>query len=89
MLQVRYKKKFLKDLLDLPSGQRQEIEDFVFNFLPAIQSIAEANKFEKMTGYTNCVKARFGDYRIGAYYHKNVLELTRVLHRREIYRYFP
>ena len=89
MLEVLYQKKFLKDLADLPPEPRQQIEHFVFEILPAIKTISEANKFEKMTGYKNCVKARFGDYRIGAYYTKNRLELRRVLRRREIYRYFP
>jgi mRNA interferase RelE/StbE len=68
---------------------RRGIEHFVFDILPSLNTLAESGKFEKMTGYTNCVKARFGDYRIGAHCSKNNLELMRVLHRREIYRYFP
>ena len=82
-------KKFLKDLADIPAHTRKEIEHFVFDVLPVAKTIAELNKFEKMHGYTHCVKARFGDYRIGAYHFKDHIELKRVLHRREIYRYFP
>ena len=89
MLEVHYQKKFLKDLANIPLNTRKEIEHFVFEILPATKTIAESTKFEKMTGYEHCFKARFGDYRIGAYYSKNVLELRRVLHRREVYRYFP
>ena len=89
MLQVQFQKRFLKDLSNIPEPYRQEIEHFVFVILPALKTLAESGKFEKMTGYEHCVKARFGDYRIGAHYHKNNLELRRVLHRKEIYRYFP
>lgn len=89
MLEVAYHKRFLKDLAEIPANQRKEIEHFVFEVLPTIKAIAESERFEKMSGYDNCFKARFGHYRIGAYYSKNCLELKRILHRKEIYRYFP
>ncbi|MBL0310737.1 MAG: type II toxin-antitoxin system RelE/ParE family toxin [Bacteroidetes bacterium] len=88
-MQVLYQKRFLKDLSLVPHRSRKEIENFVFEVLPDAATIAELSRFEKMTGYEYCFKARFGSYRIGAYYKDNVLELRRVLHRKEIYRYFP
>jgi mRNA interferase RelE/StbE len=89
MLQIIYQKKFLKDLAKLPAGKRKEIEKFVFELLPSATSLSSLNKFEQMTGYPSFFKARFGDYRIGASYNGKSLELIRVLHRREIYRFFP
>ena len=89
MLTVLYHKKFLKDLANIPSRQRKEIEHFVFKILPKSNSIAELNKFEKLTGYKNYFKARFGNYRLGIYSEDNLVELKRLLHRKEIYRYFP
>ena len=89
MVEVLYQKKFLKDLSNIPSRYRSEIEHFVFDVLPHTNSLAELNKFEKMTGYENYCKARFGHYRLGVFFKDNRLELQRVLHRKEIYRYFP
>jgi len=89
MLVVHFQKKFLQDLANIPTQYRGEIENFVFDILPSCQTLAEAKKFEKMTGYECYMKARIGNYRIGAYYYRNTLELRRVLHRKEIYRYFP
>jgi mRNA interferase RelE/StbE len=89
MIGVVYQKKFLKDLAGIPTQMRQDIEHFVFDILPTLNTLAEAGKFEKMTGYEHFVKARFGDYRIGAHFYKNRRELRRVLNRKEIYRYFP
>ena len=86
---VSYHKKFLKDLADIPTIYREELENFVFDILPASNSLSETNRFEKMAGYDKFYKARFGDYRIGAYTDKNTIELRRVLHRKEIYRFFP
>ena len=68
MLQVQYQKWFLKDLQSVPMPYRREIEHFVFDILPSLNTLAASGRFEKMTGYANCVKARFGDYRIGAFF---------------------
>jgi mRNA interferase RelE/StbE len=89
MLEVRFQKKFLKDLANLPPNIRKEIEHFIFETLPQSKNLAAVYKFEKMTGYDNYFKARFGDYRIGVFVNKNSLELIRVLHRKEIYRFLP
>jgi mRNA interferase RelE/StbE len=89
MLKVLYQKRFLKDLANIPSKQRKEIEDFVFKTIPQASGIGELNKFEKMTGYKNYYKARFGNYRLGIHSENEIVELKRLLHRKEIYRYFP
>lgn len=89
MIKVFYHKKFLKDLSIIPTNQRIEIEQFVFEKLPVCSTLSEANKFEKMTGYGGFYKARFGDYRIGAYCFDNRIELRRILQSKEIYRFFP
>lgn len=88
-MKVVYHKKFLKDLAKIPSIQRTGIEQYVFDVIPEAASFASLKKFEKMTGYDNYYRARFGDYRIGAFYDNGVLELRRALNRKEIYRYFP
>jgi mRNA-degrading endonuclease RelE of RelBE toxin-antitoxin system len=42
-----------------------------------------------MRGYTNRYRIRIGDYRVGIEVNEDVIEVMRVLHRRELYRYFP
>lgn len=88
-MQVRYSKKFLKQLAGIPRETRIKIEDFVFNELSSVSTIGEVGKIEKMQGYINCFKSRFGDYRIGFILKDNVLTVKTVMHRREIYRFFP
>ena len=44
--------------------------------------------FEKLKGYSNYYKKRFGNYRIGAKYEDDTLILSRILHRKDIYRFF-
>ena len=42
-----------------------------------------------MRGYPNRYRIRIGNYRIGIEVHGDNVEVMRVLHRREFYRYFP
>ena len=88
-MEVLYSKKFLKNLSAIPSSRRKQIEDFVFNELPKINSVGEIGKAEKMHGYDGFYKIRFGDYRVGLFHNGKKVELKRVLNRKEIYRYFP
>ena len=41
MLEVYYQKKFLKDLADIPTLFRKDIEHFVFEILPTSKSFTE------------------------------------------------
>ncbi len=84
---VKYRKKFLKDLSKIPEKNRTVIEYFVFDELPKTK--LQNTKIEKMTGYKDYYKVRFGNYRIGIQINDIEIILERVLHRKEIYRYFP
>jgi mRNA interferase RelE/StbE len=88
-VEVILKKRFLKDLAAIPTPYRQRIETFVFQQLSSVQSMTDLGNIEKMRGYTNYYKARFGDYRIGFSLEGKILKAERVLHRKEIYKFFP
>lgn len=61
----------------------------VFRTAPAAQSILYMAGVEKMKGYQHYYKIRVGDYRVGFEFVKDGIVFQRVLHRKEIYRYFP
>ena len=86
---VKYRKRFLKELSSLPPKIRTRIEQFVFRELPEMNSISQSGHIEKMHGYDGYYKVRFGAYRVGSYYKEDVIMLERVLHRRDIYKFFP
>jgi len=86
---VEYRKRFLKELSKLPPPYAMAIEDFVFDQLPSSDSLEEIGKIEKMTGYKNYYKVRFGDYRIGLKREDTMIVVETVRHRREIYKFFP
>lgn len=88
-MRIRVKKSFLKQLAALPKDVRERIEVFVFETLPTLKSIGQSGKIEKMHGYKSCFKIRFGEYRVGIVYEDNVIVVKVVMHRREVYRFFP
>ena len=64
------------------------IEEFVFVELLQLRSLEGSGKIERMKGYPNYFKFRFGDYRVGLHTENEIVIVERVLHRKEIYRYF-
>lgn len=86
---IKVNKKFLKDLAKIPANERQKIETFVFEESEKIKSLESAGIFEKLKGYQTYYRIRFGNYRVGVSYEDDTLTFERVLHRKEIYRYFP
>jgi mRNA interferase RelE/StbE len=88
-MRVEYSKQSLKDLAAIPSKLRIPIEKFVFEELPCLNNTGESQKIESLKGYSNFFKARFGNYRIGLFRRGDILVIKRILHRKEIYRYFP
>ena len=80
----------MKDLAKVaPAKRRLQIERFVFELLASATSIESVGSIEKMKGYKNYYKIRFGEYRVGLSISNSVVEIKRVLNRKEIYKYFP
>ncbi|MGZ8162900.1 MAG: type II toxin-antitoxin system RelE family toxin [Methylobacter sp.] len=88
-MKVKYSKKFLKQLAAVPSDIRSKIENFVFEELVSTSSIYEMGKVEKMKGYDGFYKVRFGNYRLGLVIENEIVAVKTVMHRREIYKFFP
>ncbi len=86
---IEFRKKFLKELSRIPAEKRSSIEHFVFKELPEAKSLRDLGKIEQMKGYPSYYKVRFGSYRIGLRALKDKAILERVLHRKDIYRFFP
>ncbi len=88
-MKVVYDKKFLKDLSQITAPEKKRIESFCFHEILKFNSIQSVGSIEKIQGYKNYYKIRFGNYRVGIYYKNDTLSFERVLDRKEIYRYFP
>jgi len=88
-LEIVFNKTFLKEMSKLPKGQRKKIEHFIFTEINKYNSIKEITKLEKLAGYKNYYKIRFGNYRAGIRITGNQIFFERILHRKDIYKYYP
>jgi len=82
-MELEIKKKFLKELSKIPNEYADTIEKFVFDILPTYNNLSEIGKVEKMTGYKNYFKIRFGDYRVEIQKDNQKIIVEIVKHRRE------
>ena len=52
-------------------------------------SIHDISDIKKLKAEGNFYRIRFGDYRVGIIVEDNIVFFVRVLHRSDIYKYFP
>lgn len=89
-MEVRYRKSFLRDLKKLKERpQYQLIFALAFDTLPEAENLSQIPGVKAMSGHRKRFRIRVGSLRIGIQVDGAVLELVRVLDRRDFYRYFP
>ena len=86
---TRFKESFAKDLRRLrePTLLRR-IRDAI-EIVEHAGTLAEVAQIKKLSGRGSYYRIRVGEYRIGLIIEGEAVIFARVLHRREIYRYFP
>ena len=89
-MKVEYRQLFLKDLKKLKKQPvYQRVLNLAFEILPNAEDLTGLNNVKAMKGYPHRYRIRIGDYRVGIEVSGEQVEVMRVLHRREFYRYFP
>jgi mRNA interferase RelE/StbE len=86
---VEFRKSFEKDLAkirdeDLLSRIKAAIED-----VEAAESLVDLTNVKKLKADGDSYRMRIGDYRVGFTNDEDVITFVRILHRKEMYRYFP
>lgn len=88
-MEVKFTSAFNKDLAKLHDARLAVfIEEAIVNVKLA-GTIEEIKNLKKLRGYSKYFRIRIGDYRIGLFIEKNIVEFSRFLHRKDIYKYFP
>jgi mRNA-degrading endonuclease RelE of RelBE toxin-antitoxin system len=87
---TQYLPSFVKDLKALKSTPSYEsIKKIAFEEIPQISTFQEIANIKKLQGYDSADRIRVGDYLIGIIFDGETVIFEKVLHRKEIYRYFP
>lgn len=89
-MNIEFKKSFEKDLRKRAHESKliSRVQEIIQEVDHA-ESIHEIKNLNKLKAEGNYYRIRFGDYRIGLIIEDDTVTFVRLLHRNEIYRYFP
>jgi len=88
-MKVELLSKFENDIDKLFNKQLKHAILNIIDNLENANTLSEIQGIKKLKGFSNAYRIKLGDYRIGFYFEKGIIELARVVHRKDIYRVFP
>jgi mRNA interferase RelE/StbE len=88
-LTVRFKASFAADLRALKDKPLLERVKTLIAKVESADSLLEIPNLKRLRGGGAYYRVRLGDYRVGLAVEEGAVVFVRVLHRREVYRYFP
>ena len=86
---VKYKSSFEKDLIKIGDSSVFEKTKVAIEAIKLATKLSDIQNLKKIKGHKTAYRIKIGDYRIGFYFTKNELEFCRILHRKDIYKFFP
>ena len=88
-MKVIVTKQFDKDAeKELNKAMQMKLAELIEKLQQAA-SIDAVQNVKKLKGYKTAYRIRMGEYRIGFLLQMDTITLSRVMNRKEIYRYFP
>ncbi|MEB3309380.1 MAG: type II toxin-antitoxin system RelE/ParE family toxin [Snowella sp.] len=88
-MKVKFESKFVKDLKKLRDPKLLSNIKAIINECKLTTEISGISNLKKLKGFQSFYRIKIGDYRIGIEIIDNELIFVRILHRKEIYRFFP
>ncbi|MBM2814731.1 MAG: plasmid stabilization protein [Ignavibacteria bacterium] len=88
-MKVEFLDKFSKDLDKIDD---KKIKKKVIDVIEDIESTDKLSKLinvQKLSGFKTAYRIQLGDYRIGFFFENEIVELARIIHRKDIYKVFP
>jgi mRNA interferase RelE/StbE len=88
-LNLEFKASFVRDLKKIKDKNLKGRVQEVIEAFEQAHSLQEIENVKKLKGNDRYYRVRIGDYRIGLAVEKDVVTFVRLLHRKDVYRYFP
>ncbi len=87
-MKIEIHSSFVKAARKLPANFQHKVADIIIE-MEVARSTRDLQNCKKLKGHKSAYRIKLDTYRIGFIFEKGVVELTTVLHRKDIYRYFP
>lgn len=88
-MNVRFERRFAKDLRNLSDKKLLSKAKEIIAECKSADSVSDIKSIKKLQGYESFYRIRIGDYRVGVEFIDNALVFVRLLHRKDVYKYFP
>jgi len=88
-VKLAYEACFEKDLKNISDKNLLKKIKSTIEEIRKTDKLSSISNLKKLRGYETFYRIRIGDYRIGIEIIEDCVIFTRVLHRKEVYRYFP
>jgi len=88
-VKLAYEACFEKDLKNISDKNLLKKIKSTIEEIGKTDKLSSISNLKKLRGYETFYRIRIGDYRIGIEIIEDCVIFTRVLHRKEVYRYFP
>jgi len=88
-VKVEFRSSFVRDLNSVRDKAILRRVKEIIERAEQTKSSTEIPNLKRLKGSGNYSRIRVGDYRIGVVLEAENITFVRILHRREIYRYFP
>ena len=88
-MELEFRDSFLKDIQHINEKTLKKKVAALIADAKSAQSLSDLRNVKKLEGSDAYYRIRVGNYRIGAKIQNETLILIRLLHRKDIYRYFP
>jgi mRNA interferase RelE/StbE len=88
-VKVEFRRSFKKDLSKIRNQDLLMKIKGVIEEVENAESLLDISNIKKLNANRSFYRIRVGDYRIGLTDNDGVITFVRILHRKEIYRYFP
>jgi len=88
-MKVIFEKKFLKDIESINDKRLKKTVEEIIIGLEKTNNIYSISNLKKLKSFRDSFRIKVGNYRIGLNTEEGIIILVRLLHRKEIYRYFP
>jgi mRNA interferase RelE/StbE len=88
-MNVRFKASFTADLRALKDKSLLERVKALIAKVECAENLSGIPNLKRLRGGSAYYRVRLADYRVGLAVEEDAIVFVRVLHRREVYRYFP
>ena len=88
-MRIAFEASFARDLKRVKDKQLLRRVEQVIGEIKAATELSDIKRLGKLKGHDTFHHIRLGNYRIGIEVLEDKVILVRILHRKDIYRYFP